>query len=121
MSHKRQGHLITFGEWARHLRPFMKRLFWRQERSAGRCLARRESEGAGNVDILYGEGDVVMARTDMAETGLKRGDMGAVVHVHGADAVEVEFVADDGTTRAVLTLGAEAVQHAGNVPGPPHR
>lgn len=42
MSNKRQGQLTTSGEWAKHLRPFQRRLFWGAERSAERSLIEQE-------------------------------------------------------------------------------
>lgn len=34
MSHKREHQITVSGEWARHLRPFGKRAFWKAERKA---------------------------------------------------------------------------------------
>ncbi|MGH2583618.1 MAG: DUF4926 domain-containing protein [Dehalococcoidia bacterium] len=49
--------------------------------------------------------DSVVLTHDIPEHGLKRGDMGAVVHVYGDNlAYEVEFVTADGYTAALLTL-----------------
>lgn len=48
--------------------------------------------------------DTVVLRRDLPEFGLIEGDVGAVVHVHGADACEVEFVTGDGRTVAVASL-----------------
>lgn len=49
--------------------------------------------------------DTVALTIDLPEHGLKRGDVGAVVLVHGHRAAfEVEFVAYDGHTVALLTL-----------------
>lgn len=36
MSTKKKGLLTTSGEWARHLRKFGKRIFWRGERSSSK-------------------------------------------------------------------------------------
>lgn len=36
MATKKRGLLTLSGEWARHLRPFWRRLFWRGERRAVR-------------------------------------------------------------------------------------
>jgi hypothetical protein len=48
---------------------------------------------------------------DMPEKGLKRGDVGVVVHVYENDvAYEVEFMTKDGHTIAVETLEAEQVR-----------
>lgn len=35
MSHKRKGQLAVSTEWAKHLRKFWKRKFWKTERKAG--------------------------------------------------------------------------------------
>ena len=54
---------------------------------------------------MFQELDTVVLTHDMPEYGLKRGDIGAVVHCYedGA-AFEVEFVTADGRTVALLTL-----------------
>jgi uncharacterized protein DUF4926 len=36
--------------------------------------------------------DTVVLERDLPEHGLRRGDLGAVVHVHSDEAIEVEFV-----------------------------
>ena len=36
MAHKRKGQLTTSSEWAKHLRKFLKRQFWKGERKAGK-------------------------------------------------------------------------------------
>jgi len=43
MSHKRQGQIAVSGEWAKHLRPFFRRVFWKKERQAANDLVRREA------------------------------------------------------------------------------
>lgn len=48
--------------------------------------------------------DMVVLTRDIAEHGLKKGDVGAVVHYADREAFEVEFVAAEGKTIAVLTL-----------------
>jgi hypothetical protein len=49
--------------------------------------------------------DTVVLADDLPEYGLKRGDIGAVVLVHPESrGYEVEFVALDGETVALLTL-----------------
>ncbi len=51
------------------------------------------------------EMETVVLRRDLPEHGLREGDVGAVVHPYGDGAAyEVEFVAADGSTLAVLTL-----------------
>jgi ATP-dependent exoDNAse (exonuclease V) alpha subunit len=57
------------------------------------------------------EHDLVVLTRDIAEYGLQRGDVGVVVHVYAGDsAYEVEFVAGDGRTVAVMTLGKHEVR-----------
>nr|WP_299169580.1 hypothetical protein [uncultured Allomuricauda sp.] len=47
MSHKRKGQLTTHGEWAKHLRKFGKRLFWKGERKAEKRLIEKRSKEIG--------------------------------------------------------------------------
>jgi hypothetical protein len=47
--------------------------------------------------------EVVLAR-DVPEEGLRKGDIGTVVHVYPRGGLEVEFFAASGKTRAVVTL-----------------
>jgi len=42
MSHKRKGQLTVSGEWARHLRPYLRRMFWKGERQAEKVFVRDE-------------------------------------------------------------------------------
>lgn len=42
MSHKRKGQLTVSGEWAKYLRKFIRKQFWKGERSAGKKLVRTE-------------------------------------------------------------------------------
>jgi hypothetical protein len=42
MSHKRKGQLTVSGEWAKHLRPFLRRAFWKGERQAAKEMASKE-------------------------------------------------------------------------------
>lgn len=56
---------------------------------------------------------VVLAR-DLDPHGLKRGDVGAVVHVYeGNAAYEVEFVTAEGKTVALLTLAHDDIRPMG--------
>ena len=48
--------------------------------------------------------DTVVLDRDLPEHGLRRGDLGAVVHVYEPDALEVEFVTASGRTQALITL-----------------
>jgi hypothetical protein len=56
--------------------------------------------------------DVVVLEHDIPARGLRRGDLGAVVEVHGADAFDVEFVTASGHTKAIVTLKALDVRAA---------
>jgi len=53
MAHKRKGQVTVSGEWAQHLRPALRRVFWKKERKAAKALARPEalppSEGTGTM------------------------------------------------------------------------
>jgi hypothetical protein len=63
--------------------------------------------------------DAVALTCDMPKHGLKRGDVGTAVLVHGKGAgFEVEFVGYDGHTVALLTLEHGQVRplHAGDIP-----
>jgi hypothetical protein len=54
---------------------------------------------------MFNELDMVVLTKDVAQSGLKRGDIGAVVHCYeGGAAFEVEFVTGQGDTIGVLTL-----------------
>ena len=54
--------------------------------------------------------DPVVLVRDIPESGLRAGDLGAVVQTYGTAAVEVEFVTARGHTQALLTLDADAVR-----------
>ena len=60
------------------------------------------------------EHDCVVLTCDLPDLGLVRGDVGAVVHVHGQGAAfEVEFVTLSGDTVAITTLDAAQVRPVG--------
>jgi hypothetical protein len=48
--------------------------------------------------------DSVVLERDLPEHGLRKGDLGAVVHVYSPDAFEVEFVRISGRTQALVQL-----------------
>mgnify|MGYP006301987105 CR=1 FL=1 len=48
--------------------------------------------------------DVVALTEDIPDHGLKRGEIGTVVECHPENAFEVEFVAQDGYTYALVTV-----------------
>ena len=51
------------------------------------------------------EHDRVVLTTDLANEGLKAGDVGTVVHIHSqGEAFEVEFLTLDGKTVAIATV-----------------
>jgi len=63
--------------------------------------------------------DAVALTCDLPEHGLKRGDVGTAVLVHGeGEAFEVEFVSYNGRTVALLTLERAQIRtlHAGDIP-----
>jgi hypothetical protein len=48
--------------------------------------------------------DTVVLNRDLPDRGLRRGDLGAIVHVYEPDGLEVEFVSAAGRTAALVTL-----------------
>ena len=48
--------------------------------------------------------DTVVLDRDVPESGLRKGDLGAVVHIYEPDGLEVEFVTASGRTQALVTL-----------------
>lgn len=54
--------------------------------------------------------DTVVLDRDLAEHGLRSGDLGAVVEVHEPDGLEVEFVTASGKTQALVTLNVKDVR-----------
>ena len=59
------------------------------------------------------EHDSVILMADLPDHGLKKGDVGTVVLVHDAAGYEVEFMALDGETLAVVSVAAENVRPIG--------
>jgi hypothetical protein len=58
----------------------------------------------------FRELDTVVLTRDMPEFGLRRGDLGAVVHVYEPDGLEVEFVTASGRTEALVSLSTADVR-----------
>jgi len=57
----------------------------------------------------------VVLKANLPRVGLKRGDVGTVVLVHGAGkGYEVEFVTLDGETLAVVSLAPEQIRAIGH-------
>jgi len=46
----------------------------------------------------------IVLNRDLAEQGLRKGDLGAVVQIYEPDGLEVEFVSASGKTEALVTL-----------------
>jgi hypothetical protein len=60
------------------------------------------------------ERDMVVLTHDLPDYGLKRGDVGAVVHCYADGAAfEVEFVTAEGRTVAILTLTGADIRPMG--------
>jgi hypothetical protein len=64
-----------------------------------------DKEINGDIQLL----DVVALTEDIPEYKLWRGEIGAVVECYPGDAYEVEFVAQDGFTYALVTLRADQI------------
>jgi hypothetical protein len=60
--------------------------------------------------MKFNELDTVVFDRDLPGEGLRRGDLGAVVHVHSPDGLEVEFVTASGRTQALVTLREDDVR-----------
>ena len=56
--------------------------------------------------MTYREHDTVVLTEDLPAAGLRKGDVGTVVHVHDAATFEVEFTSANGDTLALLPLRA---------------
>ena len=54
--------------------------------------------------------DTIVLDRDLPDSGLRRGDLGAVVEVYEPDGLEVEFVTASGRTAALVTLNARDVR-----------
>jgi hypothetical protein len=57
--------------------------------------------------------DTIVLAEDIPEHGLKRGDLGTVVLLHGDRGYEVEFVSLDGETLAVVSLTPSQIRPVG--------
>ena len=55
--------------------------------------------------------DTVVLTKDIEQYGLKKGDLGTIVHIYkDNNAIEVEFVTTDGNIVALFTLNASEVR-----------
>jgi hypothetical protein len=57
--------------------------------------------------------DTVVLTRDLPDYGLRKGDLGAVVHVYEPEGLEVEFVTASGHTAALVSLLASDVRSVG--------
>jgi hypothetical protein len=57
--------------------------------------------------------DTVVLDRDLPTHGLRKGDLGAVVHAYDPDGLEVEFVRVSGRTQALVTLQLDDVRAVG--------
>ncbi|MBI2857749.1 MAG: DUF4926 domain-containing protein [Chloroflexi bacterium] len=57
--------------------------------------------------------DSVVLTVDLTEHGLRKGDVGTVVLVHGTAGFEVEFMTRGGETLTVVSLTREQVRPVG--------
>ena len=62
------------------------------------------------MSATFHELDTVVLVRDLPASGLRAGDLGAVVHTYGGEAIEVEFVTASGHTQALLTLNVADVR-----------
>ena len=58
---------------------------------------------------MFDELDTVVLKKDIKKHGLKKGDIGTVVHVYGKKAFEVEFVSASGNTMALITFSQKEI------------
>ena len=60
---------------------------------------------------MFEELDTVVLAHDIEKDGLKRGDVGAIVHIYkNGKILEVEFVNAEGKTVALLTLDSSEIR-----------
>lgn len=60
--------------------------------------------------MIFRELDTVVLERDVPEYGLRKGDIGAVVHLHGDSTLDVEFVRASGQTQALVKLSLTDVR-----------
>jgi hypothetical protein len=64
--------------------------------------------------MAFRELDTVALNRDFPEHNLRRGDLGAVVHVLAPDLYEIEFVRASGLTEALVSLSSSDVRAVGD-------
>ena len=61
------------------------------------------------------EHDRIVLTGDIPGEGLKAGDVGSIVHIHGSgEAFEIEFLTLDGSTVAIATVTSTQVRPVSN-------
>ena len=60
--------------------------------------------------MRFRELEIVVLKRDLPGHGLRKGDLGAIVHVYEPDGLEVEFVTASGKTEALVTLKQDDVR-----------
>lgn len=69
--------------------------------------------------MIYKNLEIIAITHDIPEEGLKKGNTGTIVEVYNdGKAYEVEFVAPDGGTIALLTLDPSDLRSLGRNPAP---
>ncbi|MBV8056753.1 MAG: DUF4926 domain-containing protein [Deltaproteobacteria bacterium] len=63
---------------------------------------------------MLGETDVAVLTIDLPAHGLKAGDVGTIVMIHGHSGYEVEFITLAGETIAVVSVDATQVRPIAN-------
>jgi hypothetical protein len=64
--------------------------------------------------MAFRELDTVALNRDLPEHNLRRGDLGAVVHVLAPDLYEIEFVRASGVTEALVSLSGSDLRAVGD-------
>lgn len=64
--------------------------------------------------MMFKQLETVVLDRDVPESGLRKGDLGAVVEICEPDGLEVEFVTASGRTQAVVTLRLGDVRPVGD-------
>jgi hypothetical protein len=105
MSHKRQGQLAVSGEWARHLRPFLRRMFWKSERQAVLSEFRQHPGVAGAERSSSCRVEELLKRIDQLPAGARTLDLYVPEHPTYKD----ELVASD----VAVTMLAEVLFERG--------
>ncbi len=62
------------------------------------------------MNPTFRELDSVVLTHDLPDVGHQTGDLGAIVHVHGSEGFEVEFVTASGRTQNLLRLSATDIR-----------